>query len=41
VLELHCDPGLRDTQDRQGPVLAIGRPAWQAFAAKLKDDRRG
>jgi len=32
---------VRDTQDRQGPVLAIGRPAWQAFAAKLKEGRRG
>lgn len=32
---------VRDTQDRQGPVLAIGRPAWQAFAAKLKEDRGG
>jgi hypothetical protein len=27
---------VRDTQDRQGPVLAFGRRAWEAFAAKAK-----
>jgi hypothetical protein len=32
---------VRDTQDRQGPALAFGRQAWQAFAATLKEDSRG
>jgi hypothetical protein len=29
---------VRDTQDREGPVLAFGRQAWEAFAAKVKAD---
>jgi hypothetical protein len=29
---------VRDTQDRQGPVIAFGRQAWEAFAAKVKAD---
>jgi len=29
---------VRDTQDHQGPVLAFGRRAWEAFAAKVKAD---
>lgn len=29
---------VRDTLDRQGPVLAFGRRAWEAFAAKVKAD---
>jgi hypothetical protein len=32
---------VRDTQDRRGPVLAFGRQAWEAFAAKAKEDIRG
>ena len=32
---------VRDTRDRQGPVLAFGRQAWEAFAAKVREDRRG
>ncbi|MGH3237095.1 MAG: DUF397 domain-containing protein, partial [Streptosporangiaceae bacterium] len=31
---------VRDTRDRQGPVLAFGLRAWQAFAAKLKEGSR-
>jgi hypothetical protein len=27
---------VRDTRDREGPVLAFGRQAWEAFAAKVK-----
>ena len=29
---------VRDTQDRQGTVLAFGRRTWEAFAAKVKAD---
>lgn len=29
---------VRDTRDREGPVLAFGRQAWEAFAAKVKAD---
>jgi hypothetical protein len=29
---------VRDTRDRQGPVLAFGRQAWEAFAAIVKAD---
>jgi hypothetical protein len=29
---------VRDTQDREGPALAFGRQAWEAFAAKVKAD---
>jgi hypothetical protein len=29
---------VRDTQDREGPVLAFGRQAWEAFAVKVKAD---
>lgn len=27
---------VRDTQDREGPALAVPAAAWQAFAASLK-----
>jgi hypothetical protein len=29
---------VRDTQDREGPVLAFGRQAWEMFAVKVKAD---
>jgi hypothetical protein len=31
---------IRDTKDRQGPMLAFGRQAWEAFAATVKADTR-
>jgi Domain of unknown function (DUF397) len=31
---------VRDTTDRQGPMLAFGHRAWEAFAAKVKADAR-
>jgi hypothetical protein len=27
---------VRDTRDREGPALAFGRQAWEAFATKVK-----
>lgn len=30
---------VRDTKDRQGPVLAVSRPAWRLFAERVKKDR--
>jgi hypothetical protein len=27
---------VRDTRDRQGPVLAVGRRAWRRFAGRVK-----
>ena len=32
---------IRDSKDPNGPVLAIGHPAWQAFAAAIQADAPG
>jgi Domain of unknown function (DUF397) len=29
---------VRDSKDRQGPILAFGRDAWQTFLRGLKDE---
>jgi hypothetical protein len=38
-IEVADAPGavlVRDTKDREGPVLAVGAEAWRRFAAKVK-----
>ncbi len=38
-IEVADAPGavlIRDTKDREGPVLAVGVEAWRRFAAKVK-----
>jgi hypothetical protein len=34
-----CRVLVRDTKDRQGPVLAVSRPTWRHFAERVKKDR--
>ena len=37
VAELRSGPiAVRDTKDRQGPVLVVGRAAWAAFLDEVK-----
>ena len=31
---------VRDTKDRQGPVLRFGRGAWRRFADRVRSDAR-
>lgn len=39
-VEVASGPAVRDTQDRQGPVLKFSADEWRAFTATLKRSRR-
>jgi Domain of unknown function (DUF397) len=32
--------GVRDSQDRSGPVLVFGAQEWRRFTSRLKHDRK-
>jgi hypothetical protein len=33
--------GVRDSKAPDGPVLAVGRPAWREFTIRVKNDGAG
>ncbi|WP_371629317.1 DUF397 domain-containing protein [Streptomyces sp. NBC_00341] len=36
VAELHYSVGVRDSKDREGPHISVGRSSWTAFVTSLR-----